>query len=74
MSFLLYIVAKDSYKNKPLHEDIQSNIRQYVSSSNSNSLYPLIKLYKGMKVMSIKNLYPKFGLINGTMGQFMKLL
>jgi len=74
MSFLSYIVAKDSYKNKPLHEDIQFNIRQYVSSSNSNSLYPFIKLYKGMKVMSIKNLYPKFWLKNGTMGQFMKLL
>ncbi len=68
MSFLLYIVTKDSYKNKPLHEDIQFNIRQYVSSSNNNSLYPFLKLYKVMKVMSIKNLHPKFGLINGTTG------
>jgi hypothetical protein len=57
------IVAKDMYKNKPLCEDIQLNIRQRVSSSNINNLYPFKKLYKGMKIMLIENLYPKFGLI-----------
>ncbi len=60
------IVAKDTYQNKPLCEDIQFNIRQWVSSSNNNNLYSFLKLYKGMRVMLIENLYPKFGLINGT--------
>jgi hypothetical protein len=35
-------------------------------SSNTNNVYPFVKLYKGMKVMFTKILYPKFGLINGT--------
>jgi hypothetical protein len=39
------------YKNKPSHEDIQFNIGQCVSSSSNNNLYPLLKLYKGMRVM-----------------------
>jgi hypothetical protein len=43
---MLYtIVAKDMYKNKPLHEDMQFNIRQCVSNSNNNNLYPFLKLY-----------------------------
>ncbi len=32
---------------------------------NFNNLYPFLKLYKGMKVMLIEILYPKFGLVNG---------
>ncbi len=68
-NFICYtIVAKYMYQNKPLCEDMQFNTRQYVSSSNNNNLYLFLKWYKGMKVMFIKNLYPKFGLINWTMG------
>jgi hypothetical protein len=59
-------VAKNTYKNRHLLENIQFNIRKYVPSSNTNNLYPFKKLYKGMKVMFTKILYPKFGLINGT--------
>jgi len=62
------IVAKDTYKNKPLCEDIQFNIRRCVSNSNNNILYPFLKQYKCMRVMLIENLYPKFGLINRTIG------
>lgn len=54
--------------NKHLCEDMQFNIRQCISNSNSNSLYPFLKPYKCMKVMFIWNLYFKFGLINGTIG------
>jgi hypothetical protein len=68
LSICYTIVAKDTYQNKPLCEDIHFNITQYVSSSNSNNLYLFLKQYKGMKVMFIENLYPKFGLINGTVG------
>ncbi len=62
------IVAKDMYQNKPLREDIQFNIRQYVSSSNNNNLNLFLLWYKGMKVMFMENLYSKFGLVNGTIG------
>jgi len=59
-------VAEYTYKNRHLLENIQFNIRKYVPSSNINNLYPFKKLYKGMKVMFTKILYPKLGLINGT--------
>ncbi len=45
-----------------------STQRQCVSNFNNNNLYPFKKLYKGMKVMVIKKLYFKFGLINETIG------
>jgi predicted transcriptional regulator len=51
------IVVKDTYKTNRLHGDIQFNIKQYVSNSHTNSLYcPLLKLFKGMKVILIENL------------------
>jgi hypothetical protein len=37
-------------------------------------LYGFLKLYKGMKVILIEILYPKFGLINGTMGIVHKIV
>ncbi len=33
---------------------------------NFYNVYPILKLYKGIKVMLIEILYPKFGFINGT--------
>jgi len=39
-SCLCYIIfAKDTYTNKPLCVDVQFNIRQFVSNSNTNNLY-----------------------------------
>jgi hypothetical protein len=59
------IVVKDTYKTNRLHGNIQFNIKQYVSNSNTNSLYgPLLKLFKGMKVILIENLYKKPELLN----------
>ncbi len=68
------IVAKDTYKNKHLCEYMQFNIRQCVSNSYSKKIYPFKKLYKGMKVMFIQNLYFKFGLINGTIGMIHEIV
>lgn len=57
------IVVKDTYKTNHLHGDIQFNRKKYVSNSHTNSLYcPLLKLFKGLKIILIENLYKKFGL------------
>jgi hypothetical protein len=48
--------------------------RKVFQSFNANNLYPFLKLYKAMKVILIEILYPKFGLINGTMGIVHKIV
>jgi len=37
-------------------------------TSKTQNLTPFKKNYKGMKVIIIKNLYPKLGIVNGNIG------
>jgi hypothetical protein len=48
--------------------------RKVFQSFNTNNLYPFFLIYKGMKVILIEILYPKFGLINGTMAIVHKIV
>ncbi len=59
------IVATNTYKKRPIHNDIKYMIRQTMSISKTQCLTPFLKIYKGMKVIIIKNLYPKLRIING---------
>jgi hypothetical protein len=38
------------------------------SSNKTQKLAPFLKIYKEMKVIIITNLYPKLGIVNGTIG------
>jgi ATP-dependent exoDNAse (exonuclease V) alpha subunit len=43
-------------------------IRQTMSTSKTQCLTPFFKVYKGMKIIIIENLYPKFRIVNGSIG------
>jgi hypothetical protein len=60
------IMATNTYKKNSIWSDIQYFIRQTISTSKTQNLAPFLKLYKIMKVIIIKNLYPKLGIVNGT--------
>jgi hypothetical protein len=60
------IMATNTYKKNSIRSDIQYFIRQTISTSKTQNLAPFLKLYKRMKVIIIKNLYPKLGIVNGT--------
>ncbi len=51
-----------------IRNDIQYIIRQTMPTSKTQSSVPFLKNYKRMKVIIIKNLYPKRGIVNGTIG------
>jgi hypothetical protein len=52
------------YKKGPICNDIKYIIRQIVSISKTQCLTPPLKVYKGMKIIITKKLYPKLGIIN----------
>ncbi len=60
------IMATNTYKKKSIWNDIQYFIRQIISTSKTQNFAPFLKLYKRMKIIIIKNLYPKLGIVNGT--------
>jgi len=39
-----------------------------MSTSKTQCLAPFLKIYKGMKIIIIENLYPKLGNVNGNIG------
>ncbi len=45
--------------------DIKYIIRQTMSRSKTQCLTPFLKVYKGMKIIIIENLYPKLRIVNG---------
>ncbi len=65
---MLHIYNYDTYFKNPIRTDIQYIIRQTMPTSKTQNLTPFKKNYKGMKVIIIKNLYPKLGIVNGTIG------
>jgi len=43
-------------------------ITQIMSTSKTQFLAPFLKIYKGMKIIIMENLYPKLGIVNGSIG------
>ncbi len=58
-------MAIHTYKKSSIQSDIQYFIRQTISISKTQNFTLFLKLYKGMKVITIKNLYIKLGIVNG---------
>jgi hypothetical protein len=50
----------------PIQKDIKYIIRQTISISKVQYLAPFLKIYKGMKIIVMENLYPKLRIINGS--------
>jgi len=50
----------------PIQKDIKYTIRQTISTSKVQYLAPFFKIYKGMKIIVTENLYPKLGIVNGS--------
>jgi hypothetical protein len=67
-------MATNIYKKSSIQNDIQYLIKQIVSISKIQILTPFFKLYKGMKVIIIENLYPKLGIVNGTISYIQNIL
>jgi hypothetical protein len=59
------VITTDTYKKRPIRKDIKYNIRHTLSISKIQYLTPFLKIYKGMKVIITKNLYPNIGIVNG---------
>jgi ATP-dependent exoDNAse (exonuclease V) alpha subunit len=62
------IVATNTYKKGSICNDIKYIIRQTMSTSKTQCLAPFLKIYKGMKIIIIENLYPELGIVNGNIG------
>jgi ATP-dependent exoDNAse (exonuclease V) alpha subunit len=62
------IVTTDTYKKGQICKDIKYIIRQTMFTSKTQCLESFIKIYKGMKIIIIENLYPKLGIVNGSIG------
>ncbi len=62
------------YKRKLIRNNIQYFIRQTISINKTQNLTPFLKLYKGMKVIIIENLYPKLGIVNRTIDYIQNIL
>jgi hypothetical protein len=62
------IMAIHTYKKSSIQSDIQYFIRQTISISKPQNLTLFLKLYKGMKVITMKNIYLKLGIVNGAIG------
>ncbi len=60
-------MVTNTYKKNSIQNYIQYFIRQTISTSKTQNLTPFLKLYKKMIIIIIKNLYPKLGIVNGTM-------
>ncbi len=60
------IMATNTYKKNSIWNDKQYFIKQTISASKIQNLASFLKLYKKMKVIIMKNLYPKLGIVNGT--------
>jgi hypothetical protein len=58
----------DTYKKGPRCNEIKYIIRQTMSTSKIQCLTPSLKMYKGMKIIIIENLYPKLGIVSGNIG------
>jgi len=71
---MIYIHSKTSkqicYNDKkgPICNDIKYIIRQTMSTSKTKCLAPFLKTYNGMKIIITKKLYPKLGIVNGSIG------
>jgi hypothetical protein len=63
---LLYYNTTDIYKKHSIGNNIQYLIKQTVSISTTQNSTPFLKVYKGMKVIIIENLYPKLRIVNET--------
>jgi hypothetical protein len=59
-------MATNIYKKSSIQSDIQYLIKRIISISKIQNLTHILKLYKGMKVITTENLYPKLGIVNGT--------
>jgi ATP-dependent exoDNAse (exonuclease V) alpha subunit len=70
---MLYYNGHHTYKKSLIQIDIQCPIRQIVSTSKIQILTPVLKLYKGTKVMITKNLSLKLGIVNGTIGNIQNI-
>jgi hypothetical protein len=62
------IVTTNTYKKSPICNDIKCIIRQTMSISKTQCLTPFLKIYKGMKIIITKNLYPKLKIVNESTG------
>ncbi len=63
---MLYYNTTDIYKKHSIGNNIQYLIKQTVSISTTQNSTPFLKVYKGMKVIIIENLYPKLRIVNET--------
>jgi hypothetical protein len=57
------IVTTKTYKKGPICNDIKYIIKQIMSTSKTQCLTLFLKIYKGMKIIIIRILYPKFGIV-----------
>jgi hypothetical protein len=53
------IIATNTYKKGPIRKDIKYIINWTILTNKTQYLTPFLKIYKGMKVIIMKNLYPK---------------
>ncbi len=67
-------MATNTYKKKSILSDIQYFIEQTISTSKTQNLAPFLKLYERMKIIIIKNLYPKLGIVNGSISYIYNIL
>jgi hypothetical protein len=58
------IVATKTYKKGSICNDIKYIIKQTMSTSKTQCLTPFLKIYRGMRIIITKNLYPKLGIVN----------
>jgi len=68
------IMATNTLKKSSIQNDIQHLIKQTILVSKTKNLARFLKFYKGMKIIIIKNLYPKLGIVNGTIGYIQNIL
>ncbi len=67
------ILIIDIYKKHLIHNDIQYIIKQKKFTYKNSKLSTIINIYKGMKIIITKNLYPKIGIVNGTYGYVQRI-
>jgi hypothetical protein len=58
------IIATNTYKKRPIRKDITYIIRHTLSTNKTQYLTPFFIIYKGMKIIVMKNLYPNLGIVN----------
>jgi hypothetical protein len=62
------IVAINTYKKGSICNDIKYIIIQTMSTSKTQCLTPFLKIYKGLKIIITKKLYPKLKIVNRSIG------